>query len=157
MTGKRKLTIPLTGAGVQRTPDRRPSEITHEKRVCRYLSLRTTGRGTTSTMEGGGKIEFKEYEVAANGITLHVTEIGHGPVVLFCHGFPDTSYTWRQQMKAVASAGFRAIAPDMRGYGRSSSPPDSTCIRRCRRRVPGVRRYLVIFYNAIARRPSSDV
>ena len=71
-------------------------------------------------------MELKHYEIAANGISLHVTEVGAGPVVLFCHGFPDTSYTWRQQMEAVATAGFRAIAPDMRGYGRSSAPSDST-------------------------------
>ena len=68
---------------------------------------------------------LREYEIATNGISLHVTEQGEGPAVLFCHGFPDTSYTWRRQMKAVASAGFRAIAPDMRGYGRSSAPADA--------------------------------
>jgi pimeloyl-ACP methyl ester carboxylesterase len=68
----------------------------------------------------------KEYDVATNGISLHVTELGEGPAVLFCHGFPDTSYTWRRQMSAVAAAGFRAIAPDMRGYGKSSAPADAT-------------------------------
>ena len=68
---------------------------------------------------------FKEYDIATNGITLHVTEQGDGPTVLFCHGFPDTSYTWRRQMSAVAAAGYRAIAPDMRGYGRSSAPADA--------------------------------
>jgi pimeloyl-ACP methyl ester carboxylesterase len=68
---------------------------------------------------------LKESDIATNGITLHVTEQGDGPAVLFCHGFPDTSYTWRRQMNAVASAGYRAIAPDMRGYGRSSAPTDS--------------------------------
>ena len=71
-------------------------------------------------------MELKEYDVATNGISLHVTEQGEGPAVLFCHGFPDTSYTWRRQMTAVASAGYRAIAPDMRGYGRSSAPADAT-------------------------------
>jgi pimeloyl-ACP methyl ester carboxylesterase len=69
---------------------------------------------------------LKEYDIATNGISLHVTEHGEGPAVLFCHGFPDTSYTWRRQMKAVASAGYRAIAPDMRGYGRSSAPAGAT-------------------------------
>jgi pimeloyl-ACP methyl ester carboxylesterase len=69
---------------------------------------------------------LKEYDVATNGISLHVTEQGEGPAVLFCHGFPDTSYTWRRQMTAVSSAGYRAIAPDMRGYGRSSAPADPT-------------------------------
>jgi pimeloyl-ACP methyl ester carboxylesterase len=69
---------------------------------------------------------LKEYDIATNGISLHVTEQGEGRAVLFCHGFPDTSYTWRRQMKAIASAGYRAIAPDMRGYGRSSAPADAT-------------------------------
>ena len=64
-------------------------------------------------IEGGGMMELKQYEIAANGISLHVTEVGAGPVVLFCHGFPDTSYTWRQQMTAVASAGFRAIGASL--------------------------------------------
>ena len=64
-------------------------------------------------------------EIKANGISLHVVEEGEGPAVLFCHGFPDTSMTWRRQMTAVASAGYRAIAPDMRGYGRSSAPADA--------------------------------
>jgi pimeloyl-ACP methyl ester carboxylesterase len=77
---------------------------------------------------GGGADgpQLKEYDIDTNGITLHVTQQGEGPAVLFCHGFPDTSYTWRRQMKAVASAGYRAIAPDMRGYGRSSVPADAT-------------------------------
>ncbi len=69
---------------------------------------------------------FKNYDVTTNGISLHVTEQGEGPTVVFCHGFPDIAYTWRRQMKAVASAGYRAIAPDMRGYGRSSAPADAT-------------------------------
>jgi pimeloyl-ACP methyl ester carboxylesterase len=74
----------------------------------------------------GGAEGLKEYDIATNGISLHVTEQGEGSAVLFCHGFPDTSYTWRRQMQAIASAGYRAIAPDMRGYGRSSAPADAT-------------------------------
>jgi len=68
---------------------------------------------------------LKEHDIATNGISLHVTEQGDGPVVLFCHGFPDTAYTWRRQMAAIAECGYRAIAPDMRGYGRSSAPADA--------------------------------
>lgn len=64
-------------------------------------------------------------DVASNGITLHVTQIGTGDPLLFCHGFPDTSRTWWRHMQAVADAGYRAIAPDMRGYGRSSAPDDA--------------------------------
>jgi len=76
----------------------------------------------------GGTVSspIKEYDIAANGISLHLTEQGDGPVVLFCHGFPDTAYTWRRQMNAIAAAGYRAIAPDMRGYGRSSAPVEAT-------------------------------
>ena len=53
---------------------------------------------------------------------FHVLEQGEGPAVLFCHGFPDTAETWRSQMQAVAEAGYRAVALDMRGYGRSFAP-----------------------------------
>lgn len=53
---------------------------------------------------------------------FHVIEQGEGPAVLFCHGFPDTAETWRNQMQAVAEAGYRAVALDMRGYGRSFAP-----------------------------------
>ena len=69
--------------------------------------------------------QLEEYDITTNGVSLHVTEQGEGPAILFCHGFPDTSYTWRQQMKAVASAGYRAVAPDMRGYGGSTAPEDA--------------------------------
>jgi pimeloyl-ACP methyl ester carboxylesterase len=74
---------------------------------------------------GVAAASLKEYDIATNGISLHITEQGYGPVVLFCHGFPDTAYTWRRQMKAAAAAGYRAIAPDMRGYGRSTAPADA--------------------------------
>ena len=79
----------------------------------------------TKNQSSGGDDGLRSYDVETNGISLHVTEQGEGPAVIFCHGFPDTSYTWRRQMKTVASAGYRAIAPDMRGYGRSSAPADA--------------------------------
>jgi pimeloyl-ACP methyl ester carboxylesterase len=53
---------------------------------------------------------------------VHVAEQGEGPVVLFCHGFPESWYSWRHQLSALAEAGFRAVAPDMRGYGETESP-----------------------------------
>jgi pimeloyl-ACP methyl ester carboxylesterase len=83
---------------------------------------RMTGAGGLSGVDGS---LLKEYDIATNCISLHVAEQGEGPAVLFCHGFPDTSYTWHRQMTAIASAGYRAIAPDMRGYGRSSAPADA--------------------------------
>ncbi len=57
------------------------------------------------------------------GTTLHVLERGEGPAVVLCHGFPGLGYSWRHQLPALAAAGYRAIAPDLRGFGRSSSPP----------------------------------
>ena len=65
---------------------------------------------------------MRRNHVRTNGINLHVTELGEGPPVLFCHGFPAIAASWRAQMEAVAGAGYRAIAPDMRGYGRSDAP-----------------------------------
>jgi pimeloyl-ACP methyl ester carboxylesterase len=70
--------------------------------------------------------DFRVSNVATNGISLRVTELGAGSAILFVHGFPDTAYTWRKQMQAVAAAGYRAIAPDMRGCGASSAPADPT-------------------------------
>ncbi|VVE02298.1 alpha/beta hydrolase [Pandoraea soli] len=53
---------------------------------------------------------------------MHVAEQGDGPLVLLCHGFPETSHAWRHQLDALAHAGFHAIAPDLRGYGASDCP-----------------------------------
>jgi pimeloyl-ACP methyl ester carboxylesterase len=60
--------------------------------------------------------------IQANGIQLHIAEQGQGPLIVLCHGFPESWYSWRHQLAALASAGFRAVAPDMRGYGRSDRP-----------------------------------
>jgi pimeloyl-ACP methyl ester carboxylesterase len=60
--------------------------------------------------------------VEANGIQLHWAEQGEGPLVVLCHGFPESWYSWRHQLAALSAAGFRAVAPDMRGYGRSDRP-----------------------------------
>jgi pimeloyl-ACP methyl ester carboxylesterase len=57
-----------------------------------------------------------------NGIRLHVTTTGQGPAVLLLHGFPDTHQVWRKQVDVLAAAGFRVLAPDLRGYGRSDAP-----------------------------------
>jgi pimeloyl-ACP methyl ester carboxylesterase len=61
--------------------------------------------------------------VRANGIALHVTELGSGPLVLLIHGFPQFWWTWRQQLVDLAEAGYRAVAVDLRGYGASDKPP----------------------------------
>ena len=53
---------------------------------------------------------------------IHVVTAGSGPLVVFCHGFPESWYSWRHQLPVLAAAGFRAVAIDVRGYGRSSKP-----------------------------------
>jgi len=68
--------------------------------------------------------EIKHRIVAANGINMHIAEQGRGPLVLLCHGFPETWYSWRHQLGALAGAGFRAVAPDMRGYAQTDAPDD---------------------------------
>ncbi|HEV2335059.1 MAG TPA: alpha/beta hydrolase [Stellaceae bacterium] len=60
--------------------------------------------------------------IETNGIRLHVAEAGTGPLVILCHGFPESWYSWRHQLQALAEAGFHAVAPDMRGYGQTDRP-----------------------------------
>ena len=62
-------------------------------------------------------------EISANGIRLHVAEAGTGPLVLLLHGFPEFWWSWRHQLPALAAAGRRAVAVDLRGYGDSDKPP----------------------------------
>ncbi|TGN55949.1 alpha/beta hydrolase [Paracoccus liaowanqingii] len=69
---------------------------------------------------------IRHAQVQANSAFFHVIEQGEGPVILFCHGFPDTAQTWRSQMRAVAEAGYRAVAVDMRGFGASYAPADAS-------------------------------
>jgi pimeloyl-ACP methyl ester carboxylesterase len=62
-------------------------------------------------------------DISANGIRFHAAELGAGPLVLLLHGFPQFWWTWRHQIVALAEAGFRVVAPDLRGYGASDKPP----------------------------------
>jgi pimeloyl-ACP methyl ester carboxylesterase len=67
-------------------------------------------------------IEIEHRQIPVNGLDMHVAIAGEGPTVLLCHGFPECWYSWRHQLTALAKAGYRAVAPDMRGYGRTSAP-----------------------------------
>lgn len=62
--------------------------------------------------------------VTTNGIKMHYAEAGSGPVVLLCHGAPESWYSWRHQLHALADAGFHAVAPDTRGYGQTDQPKE---------------------------------
>jgi pimeloyl-ACP methyl ester carboxylesterase len=67
-------------------------------------------------------MEARHRTLRNGDIELHVAELGEGKPVLLLHGFPELWYSWRHQMRALADAGYRAVAPDMRGFGRSSAP-----------------------------------
>ena len=67
--------------------------------------------------------------LTANGVRIHVAEQGEGPLVLLVHGFPESWYSWRHQLPALAQAGWRAAAVDVRGYGRSSKPAEVDAYR----------------------------
>jgi pimeloyl-ACP methyl ester carboxylesterase len=60
--------------------------------------------------------------IDTNGINMHIAEQGEGSLVVLCHGFPECWYSWRHQLPALAEAGYHVVAPDQRGYGRTSRP-----------------------------------
>ncbi|MFE3546723.1 alpha/beta fold hydrolase [Nocardia sp. NPDC059177] len=71
-------------------------------------------------------VELTHRFLDTDGARMHLTEQGQGFPVVFCHGFPHTGFIWHRQLGAVAAAGFRAIAPDLRGYGQTEAPDDVT-------------------------------
>jgi epoxide hydrolase 4 len=66
---------------------------------------------------------WEHREAMVNGVRLHYVEAGSGPLVVLLHGFPEFWYSWRHQIPALAAAGFRVLAPDLRGYNLSDKPP----------------------------------
>ena len=68
--------------------------------------------------------EVTHRTVQAGALQMRVAECGTGPTVLLCHGFPESWYSWRHQLPALAAAGFHAVAPDMRGYGGTEAPSE---------------------------------
>ena len=66
--------------------------------------------------------DIRQRRIRSNGIELNVAEQGEGPLVLMLHGFPESWYSWRHQFAPLAAAGYHAVAPDMRGYGKSDKP-----------------------------------
>jgi pimeloyl-ACP methyl ester carboxylesterase len=74
-----------------------------------------------NTDEDAGAVADGSVEV--NGIRLHCVEAGAGPLVVLLHGFPESWYAWRHQIPALAAAGYRVVAPDLRGYNTSDKPP----------------------------------
>lgn len=66
---------------------------------------------------------WSHHQAIVNGVRLHYVEAGEGPLVVLMHGFPEFWYAWRAQIPALAAAGYRVVAPDMRGYNLSEKPP----------------------------------
>jgi pimeloyl-ACP methyl ester carboxylesterase len=67
-------------------------------------------------------LEIAHRFIETNGINMHLAMAGEGPLVLLCHGWPESWYSWRHQLKALAEAGYCVVAPDMRGYGQTDKP-----------------------------------
>jgi pimeloyl-ACP methyl ester carboxylesterase len=74
-------------------------------------------------------VSLRHVRVPVGSVTLHVVECGEGPAVLLLHGFPELWYAWHRVLPALARAGFRAVAPDLRGYGASDKPTDIDAYR----------------------------
>ena len=68
--------------------------------------------------------ELRHRYAHTNGIRMHYVEQGDGPLLLLCHGWPESWYSWRHQIPALAGAGFRVVAPDQRGYGNTDAPDE---------------------------------
>ncbi|MYD43548.1 MAG: alpha/beta hydrolase [Gammaproteobacteria bacterium] len=66
--------------------------------------------------------EITERDIQSNGLNMHIAEAGEGPLVVLCHGFPESWYSWRHQLRALSDAGYHVVAPDQRGYGGTDAP-----------------------------------
>src|SRR3712207_6640960 len=67
--------------------------------------------------------------ITGDGVELSVLDEGEGPAVLLIHGFPDSAQLWRHQIPTLKDAGFRVVAPDLRGYGDSDKPQEIDAYR----------------------------
>jgi pimeloyl-ACP methyl ester carboxylesterase len=67
--------------------------------------------------------EITRRTIETNGINMHLAEAGEGPLLVLCHGFPESWYSWRHQLPVLADAGYHVVAPDQRGYGGTDAPP----------------------------------
>lgn len=91
----------------------------------RAMAAGTASRTVSSVTEGTTmQNEPTHRTLTLNGLHFHVAEQGEGPLVLLCHGWPECWFSWRHQLRALAGAGFHAVAPDMRGFGQTDAPED---------------------------------
>lgn len=90
---------------------------------CQGGATEDSSTSMPATSEGNPP-KITHRKVRTNGIDMHIAESGGGFPVVFLHGFGQLWYSWRHQLPVVAAAGFHAVAPDQRGYGRTDAPPD---------------------------------
>jgi pimeloyl-ACP methyl ester carboxylesterase len=94
--------------------------------------MTTNGGGMTgettnvlaTQLQGDSLAGVNHRVVETNGIQMHIAEMGEGPLVVLLHGFPESWYSWRHQLPALAAAGYHAVAPDQRGYGQTDRPAE---------------------------------
>ncbi|GMH08293.1 hypothetical protein Nepgr_010133 [Nepenthes gracilis] len=116
------------------------SKLIEEEDDSALQSPGTVNPESPTAQQGGGRKIGREKmaddgiqhrTLSVNGINMQVAEKGEGPVVLFIHGFPELWYSWRHQILALSSLGYRAVAPDMRGYGDTDVPSEASSYTFC--------------------------
>ncbi len=100
--------------------DRRAAMVTGATAFLGAISVGAAARAQESIPPG----EWTSKRADVGRLKMHYVEQGAGPLVVLCHGFPESWYSWRHQIPAVAKAGFRVVAPDLRGYGRTGGPQE---------------------------------
>jgi pimeloyl-ACP methyl ester carboxylesterase len=88
------------------------------RRISTIVSITTPNYSS----ERAAMAQITQRTIKTNGINVRIAEAGAGPLVLLVHGFPESWYSWRHQLPALAGAGYHAVAPDVRGYGGSDAP-----------------------------------
>jgi pimeloyl-ACP methyl ester carboxylesterase len=87
------------------------------------LSLGVTGCTAPPAQVSPTKADMPHMRfIQTNGISMRIAEMGSGPLVVLLHGWPESWYSWRHQLPALAEAGFHVVAPDMRGFGKTDAP-----------------------------------
>jgi pimeloyl-ACP methyl ester carboxylesterase/2-polyprenyl-6-methoxyphenol hydroxylase-like FAD-dependent oxidoreductase len=101
-----------------------PASLLHPRVALRILGNVTGTQQVTHKPAAGPPLQpsYLHHYVDLDQVRLHYVELGNGPLVVLLHGFPEFWYSWRYQIPALAAAGFRVVAPDMRGYNLSAKP-----------------------------------
>ena len=97
---------------------------------------------TFTSLGTDGRTKVREGYAEAGDVRLHYVEAGDGPLVVLLHGFPEFWYGWRLQIEPLAAAGFRVVAPDLRGYNLSSKPDGAAAYTAGKTQTTGLGRSL---------------